>query len=115
MNPSAIAYQFFDGSGNRYTISPTELNFDPVQPTESSSGVYSGGKPAIIPLKSAQFLTLSDLLEKGIHQTTSHLNDRIKRSGVITKTSQSTSVSVILSPDSPELRVVEDALRAFLV
>jgi hypothetical protein len=114
MNASAIAYQFFDGSGNQYTISPVELIYNPVQPMESSSGVYSGGTPVIIPLKSAQFMALSELLEKGIHQTTRHVKDRIKRSGVITKTRQSTSVSVILSPGSPELRAVEDALLALL-
>ncbi len=114
MNSSAIAYQFFDGSGNQYTISLVELVYNPVQPMESSSGVYSGGKPVIIPLKSAQFMALSELLEKGINQTTLHLKDRIKRSGVITKTRQSTSVSVILSPGSPELRALEDALHTLL-
>ncbi len=41
-----ITYTYYDGNNNEYVIQPGLLEYKPVQPAESSSGVYSGGVPA---------------------------------------------------------------------
>jgi hypothetical protein len=47
---STSTYQYADGSANVYRIKPDSLEYIPVKPEESSTGMYSGGEPKKVAL-----------------------------------------------------------------
>jgi hypothetical protein len=110
MKPSPI-YEYGDGSANRYTITATTLTYDPVKPEESSTGMYSGGDPAEVALTPDQYNRLRDLFDAAINHTEIHISERIKTSGMITRTLGTETSTVILKPQTAELEEIERVLR----
>lgn len=113
MNPSP-QYTYADGSANRYIITASSLQYLPIKPEESSTGMYSGGDPANVNLTEAQFKSVQQLLEKAISATGNHITDRIKMSGAVTRTTASDTVTIILKPGVPEQVALESALKQLL-
>lgn len=107
-------YTYADGSANRYVITASSLQYIPVKPEESSTGMYSGGDPADVTLTDEQFKHLKQLLENGIAATGNHIPDRIKMSGEITRVTASDTVTIILKPGAPEQIALESGLKALL-
>jgi hypothetical protein len=107
-------YIYADGSANRYIIKPTTLEYDPVKPEESSTGMYSGGDPKSISISPEQFDSICNLLDKAIRNKAAHIQDRMKTSGQITVVKGDTSTQVILSPTSEEKKAIEDLLKGML-
>lgn len=107
-------YTYADGSANRYIITASSLQYLPIKPEESSTGMYSGGDPANINLTEAQFKSVQQLLEKAISATGNHITDRIKMSGAVTRTTASDTVTIILKPGAPEQAALESALKQLL-
>jgi hypothetical protein len=107
-------YTYADGSANRYIITASSLQYIPVKPEESSTGMYSGGDPADVKLTEEQFENLKQLLEKAISATGNHISDRIKMSGEVTRTTASDTVTIILKPGVPEQAALESALKQLL-
>jgi hypothetical protein len=103
-------YEYADGSGNRYVLSNATLRYIPVKPEESSTGMYSGGEPFEISLSADQIRELQHVFDNAILAQQSHTQDRAKMTGLIIKSSQSESVSVILKPDAPQKEALENAL-----
>ncbi|TXI69480.1 MAG: hypothetical protein E6Q41_02515 [Cyclobacteriaceae bacterium] len=101
---------YADGSANRYVISPTQLNYLPVKPEESSTGMYSGGEPATVTITAQQYAGLKTLFEKAIAQTDQHMADRIKTSGVVAVGDK----QVILTPGSAIKAEIENKLKELL-
>jgi hypothetical protein len=116
-------YEYADGSANRYVILPESLEYIPVKPEESSTGMYSGGEPKKIEITEVQFQTLKSLLEKAIANHEVLITDRIKMSGqisVITNNSMSAFTNTsneeyILNPGCAEIVSIEGALKALLI
>lgn len=107
-------YTYADGSANHYVITVSSLQYIPVKPEESSTGMYSGGEPAEVNLTEEQFENLKQLLENGIAATGNHIPDRIKMSGAITRTAKSDTITIILKPGAPEQVALESALKQLL-
>jgi DNA-binding CsgD family transcriptional regulator len=107
-------YTYADGSANRYVITASSLQYIPVKPEESSTGMYSGGDPAEINLTKAEFESLKLLLEKAIAATNNHIADRIKTSGEVTRTTRTDTKIIILKPGAPEQIALESALKQML-
>lgn len=107
-------YIYADGSANRYIITPTTLEYDPIKPEESSTGMYSGGDPKSISISAAQFDSIRDLLDKAIANKTIHIQDRMKTSGLIAVFKGDTQTQVILSPACEEKKAIEDMLKKTL-
>ncbi len=55
-------YHYYDGNSNHYTITAGMIKYDPVRKENSSSGMYSGGKPARAALSEEQFESLVKLI-----------------------------------------------------
>jgi hypothetical protein len=108
---SMTTYHYADGSGNRYTITSTQLSYDPVKPEESSSGVYSGGEPKTVSLTRDRYADIRTALEKAISNKAIHIPDRIKMSGLII---DSDGKKYLLAPGSAEVKELESLLRVSL-
>lgn len=106
-------YEYADGSGNRYIVSDTTLRYIPVRPEGSSTGMYSGGEPFEISLSAGQIRELQQVFENAIAAQQSHTKDRAKMTGLVIKSTQSDTVSVILKSNAPEKETLENALNRF--
>lgn len=101
---------YADGSANRYVISSTQLNYLPVKPEESSTGMYSGGEPATVTITAQQFAGLKTLFETAMAQTDQQISDRIKTSGLVAVGDK----QVILNPESAIKAEIENKLKELL-
>jgi hypothetical protein len=113
MNNSTY-YQYADGSANVYIITSSSLEYVPVKPEESSTGMYSGGEPKKISLSIHEFRNLRALLEAAKNNHAIHIPDRIKTSGLITTISGNDKTSFILKPGSKEITSIETLLTKLL-
>ncbi len=107
-------YEYADGSANVYRITDSTLNFIPVKPAESSSGIFSGGVPKTVQLKPSEFNQIRTVLEQGISNKGIHITNRVKMSGAITAINGKESRQYILKPNSMELRTIEELLNQIL-
>lgn len=113
MNPSP-RYYFSDGSANLYDATESSLEYIPVTPEQSSTGMYSGGKRGKVSLTAEQFNSVKDLMETAIHNQEIHIPDRIKTSGKISRTGGAGDTVVIISGESSEMREIERLLHKLL-
>jgi hypothetical protein len=107
-------YEYADGNGNRYVLTSSSLSYIPVKPEESSSGRYSGGDPKEILLKDDQFNSVQTLLRNAISNSSNHIQNRVKMSGLITVVYKEEHKQYILQPGSEELRAIEAILKEVL-
>jgi hypothetical protein len=104
-------YEYADGSANRYIITPSQFEYIPVTPEESSTGAYSGGEPKDIPLQPKQYEAIRALLDEALNTPSAHMNDRIKTSGLVVKIDGNKTTSCILTPKSAILLKIEELLK----
>ena len=107
-------YLFADGSGNRYFMESTTLEYIPITPEESSTGMYSGGIPGKVTINEEQFNSVKNLLDQAIAAKPIHLPDRIKTSGQIVRTTSSDTTLVVIDGRSQEMRQIESLLHTLL-
>ncbi len=110
-------YNYFDGSGNKYVIKDEDgfvLEYIPVKPTQSSSGIYDGGEHVIKELDKIQFNKLTSLLETAIQKTDSHIKNRIMMSGMIMVHEDNERERCIIRPKSEILKRIEDLLHSLI-
>jgi hypothetical protein len=107
-------YEYSDGSANRYVITQTTVEYIPVKPEESSTGMYSGGEPKSITITADQFNSLAKTFDLAFKNTNAHMSDRPKMSGLITSISRNATNKAILKPNSEEKQAIEEALRKVL-
>jgi hypothetical protein len=108
-----IRYEYADGSANLYLLTETSLEYLPVKPEESSTGMYSGGDPKKVAVTPAEFNELKDLFDDALKKTSSHIPDRIKTSGMISVIG-STKNQCILKPYCEEMKAIEGTLKKVL-
>ena len=71
-------FVYHDGNGNKYTLLRNILEYTPIKPAESSSGIYDGGNAFKKTLNAAQHQKLFNLFYKLVTDKTSHTNQNIK-------------------------------------
>jgi hypothetical protein len=107
-------YKYANGSADVYTLTGTILEYDPVQPEESSTGTYSGGDPKTVTLTTSQADSLRALMDQAFNHTAVHIPDRVKGSGRVSIGSGKQSKHCILAQGCEDIKIIEDALKKSL-
>jgi hypothetical protein len=107
-------YHYADGSANVYDVTESSLEYIPVRPEQSSTGMYSGGNPGKISLTTEQFNSIKDLMEVAIRKTDIHIPDRIKTSGLVSRIGGVGDTTVFITGASTEMREIEALLHKLL-
>ncbi len=113
----SVTYTYSDGSGNTYIIQnePSKIiEYNPVKPRYSSSGVYDGGAPTMKKISSDQYKQITSILNDAIDNKESHIENRIKTSGMITKKEYEREQIIFLSNTSKELVEIETLLKKLI-
>ena len=100
-----------DGNGNQYIVDPDNIEFNPVKPKFSSSGIYNGGDYVKKKITQQQYDKIALIFKKAIANEASHIKNRVKMSGLITIQEGKVVKSCILSPNSKELNEIEKILK----
>ncbi len=110
-----VEYSYFDGSGNQYrlTLDPLVLEYNPIQPLESSSGEYSGGEAYRYVLTSEQLDALKNAIDIAVSDTIHHISNRVMMSGMIRIKNEHSSEVYILSPGAPSKARIEELLHSY--
>ena len=77
-NASKGMFVYHDGNGNKYTLLRNILEYTPIKPAESSTGIYDGGNAFKKTLNVAQQKKLFNLFYKLVTDTTCHTTQNIK-------------------------------------
>lgn len=105
---------YADGSGNVYNIFRDKkgwtLEYKPVQPEFSSSGVYSGGEYVKKKISKSQYKKIISSIHKAVKNKKVHIKDRIMTSGMITIQEGKSTKTYIIKPHSTEQRNIEKVL-----
>ena len=107
-------YVYADGSANLYIISSDSLEYDPITPEESSTGIYSGGEPKTVSISTEQFKSISQLFDKALANKAVHIEDRMKTSGAISIIKGDVRTQIILAPGCAEKEAIESLLKQIL-
>ena len=109
----ALTIHYTDQNNNHYTINSGRLKYDPVTDKESSSGTYSGGKPAEIALKKTDFRQISELAEKIMIASEGKNSKREMLTSILTISGKNKTTSAILrkSEDRSRLESLLQRLR----
>lgn len=107
-------YEYSDGNSNLYVLTPSQLQYIPVKPENSSSGVYSGGDPKSVTITPEQYTELQALLEKAFSQPSIHMENRVMMSAQIRRINSKEKKQCIIKPRSPEIATIEQALKKVL-
>jgi hypothetical protein len=106
--------QYIDGNGNQFIIKreiETTIEYIPVKPVNSSSGIYNGGDYIKKNLQNAQFLELSALLQQIIQNGENKIENRIKGSGKIIQFENDQKKIYLIAPKSSDLAKLEVKLH----
>jgi len=106
-----IVINFSDGSGNQYIIEQNSIEYNPVKPESSSSGVYDGGEHVKKAISRNQFEKLLLIFNQALGNQASHAKNRVKGSGLIAIQQGDSVKSCIKSPNSEVMREIERFLN----
>jgi len=112
MNPKT--YTYLDGSGNQYNIQDDmrkTIEYIPIEPLNSSSGIYDGGEYVKKGTTIPQFNEIKSILIKATLKKEIHIKDRVKMSGMIIIHDKGKRKAYILDPYSEEKHLIEKKLR----
>lgn len=104
-------YKYLDGNGNKYIIKNDVIEYMPVKPSFSSSGVYNGGNYSKKELSKTQYNQLTTILNVAIKNKKIHIKNRVKMSGMIVIQEDNKENAYILSPNSEEVQKIESLLQ----
>ena len=111
LSSSPKIYNYLDGNGNQYIIRDKFIEYIPVKPLFSSSGVYNGGNYTKKEISEKQYNQLTSILNIAIKNKKIHIKNRIKSSGMIVVEEKNKEKAYILRPDSLEKSKIENLLQ----
>jgi len=106
--------RYLDGSGNEFIIKKTPkitVEYNPVKPLQSSSGIYDGGEYVKKEISELQYNKIISTLRDAIQNRDIYINDRVKGSGMIILQKEDKENIYILEPGSKEIENIEKSLR----
>lgn len=106
--------QYTDGNGNQFIIKREKkatIEYIPVKPINSSSGIYNGGDYIKKNLDNSQFLELSTLLQQVIQNEENKIENRVKGSGKIIQFENNQKRIYLIAPKSSDLIKLEVKLH----
>lgn len=108
-------YVYSDGNSNSYTLDEKKLVYTPVNPEESSSGTYSGGKGKRAEITKDVFKNLSAMLDKAMSEKEQQQEKREMGTALIAKYLKGKlKKKVILKMNSSCKKKVEDEFKGIL-
>lgn len=108
-------YVYSDGNSNSYTLDEKKLVYTPVNPEESSSGTYSGGKGKRAEITKDTFKKLCALMDKAISEKGQQQENREMGTAQIAKCSKTKlKKAAILKMNSSYKKEIEDAFKEVL-
>jgi len=87
-----ITINYGDGNGNQYIIEQDSHEYNPIKPKFSSSGIYDGGDHVKKKIIQQQYYKVASIFKEAIANEASHIKNRVKMSGVITKSEWESSL-----------------------
>ncbi|MHA2035817.1 MAG: hypothetical protein ACW98X_05250 [Promethearchaeota archaeon] len=106
--------KYLDGSGNEYNINreyKITIEYNPVKPLQSSSGIYNGGDYIKTELSEQQFHKILSTLREAVDNKKILIKDRVKGSGMVILQEKNKENVYILKPGSKEIDDIEKVLR----
>jgi hypothetical protein len=107
-------YIYSDSNSNTYTLDQGKLVYTPVNPEESSSGTYNGGKGAKKGITKDTFKNLSKLIDKAMSDKTGLQEKREMGTGQMVKNSKGKKKIVIFKSDSRYKEKIETLFKDLL-
>ena len=107
-------YEYHDGNGNRYIIKSEIIEYIPVKPPKSSSGIYNGGHYVKKKTSKSQYETLLSLFNQAIKNKACHIKNRVKTSGMIVFQKEKERKRYIINTKSQEKKEIEKILRIII-
>lgn len=108
------AYIYGDGSANVYRVTPTTIEYDPVKPKYSSSGIYDGGEPVLKNIATAAYKEVGELIATALANKAEHIEHRTKMSGSVTIRTATDTTSFILAARSKGQKDLEALLKRLI-
>ena len=93
---------YTDQNNNTYTITETSVEYDPITPAESSSGMYSGGEPWKKKIDNEVFYVIETWFNDINKDKTQHLKKRIKPSIVLSVKKGKKKEKVVIAKPNKE-------------
>lgn len=111
-----VYYVYSDGNSNSYTLDEKKLVYTPVNPEESSSGTYSGGKAKKAEITKDTFKNISKLLDKAMSEKDQHQQNRDMGTAQIGKYSKKGKLKkkVIMKMNASYKTKIEDVFKGIL-
>ncbi len=109
--------RYLDGSGNEYIINneaKITIEYNPVKPLQSSSGIYDGGDYIKKEISEQQYDKITSTLREAIKNRDIYINDRVKGSGMIILQEKNKETVYILEPGSKEIDEIEKNLHVII-
>ncbi len=110
-------YKYLDGSGNSYIIrneGKKTIEYVPVKPEYSSSGVYDGGEHVKKEISEQQYDEITAIMNETTRNKASHISSRVKTSGMIVVKEADSEKTCLLSAKSKVLLEIEKNLHDIL-
>lgn len=105
-------YSYTDQNNNSYYISENEIRYVPISPSESSSGVYSGGTKKSVSISKTQFSEISKKCDAIFNTPNLQTNQRRMMTSILRFSNSSESKKIILKT-SEEREELEYILKEF--
>ena len=108
---------YADGSGNAFVINGTRqkvIEYTPVKPEFSSSGVYDGGTCMKKEIDEILFMQIRTCVMDAMSNPSIQIKNRVMGSGLIIMKDRGKVISCILQPSSPEQRKIETLLKEII-
>ena len=112
-----MIYQYLDGNGNKYVVKrgiPHNIEYIPIKPLMSSSGLYNGGNLVKKELSEMHYNEIISLINEALKNKRNHIEKRVKMSGMIIINEEHNETTCILAPHSPEINQIEKLLQEIL-
>lgn len=102
-------FDYIDGNNNIYHISPRLLNYEPITPNQSSSGIYSGGHAVKKQLSNKNYQLLINTVQAALNNKTIQIKQRLMGSAMIVYDNKKTTV--LLKHDAKETQSLDLLLK----
>jgi len=110
--PQQYNYTYVDGNGNIWLINNDSIQYKPMTPERSSSGIYSGGEPFLHQISMEQFHEIEQLLNKCIYSS-NVIENREMGTATVTKAIMANTIQqVFIKSNSVEKQNIESLLKA---
>jgi hypothetical protein len=93
-----MTYFYTDQNNNQYSISASEIRYNPIEPSESSSGTYSGGTKITMKLSPEGFREISKQADALLLTSAGYSSARRMLTAIISVTKAGKTKRGILNP-----------------